>query len=160
MRGNDPKLAHLTTVNNFRARIAAVLSDIQGLGYCDVHIAGVSTMAQSREPHSSLRHRLTLGGSPLESVGEKEGILAEIVPKSVGSNASKRFWMMLGWSCREHNIGWGGLLGLPAAHVGVVVTAMERLKAKGWPTGDDSDYEVALGWAPAWCSIVADWPSL
>jgi hypothetical protein len=93
----------------------------------------------------------------LKRGSDGKGLAADIVPRSTGWNAAKRFWMLLGWACHTHEVGWGGVFDLPVSRQQTLLAAMKRLSEKGWPHGADPDYEASIGWDPAHCQKAFNW---
>jgi len=159
MPSPDPKLSQITTDGNLRAKIEAILADVSSHGYNGIFIAEAMRTKEQQAEKVRLGYSKTMNSYHLKRGSDGKGLAADIVPKSTGWNAPKRFWLLLGWACHTHEVGWGGLFGLSAARAQTLLAVMKRLSDKGWPTGPDPDYEVAIGWDGAHCQQKFNWPS-
>jgi len=152
----DPKLAQITDDGNLRAKIAAVIDALAHHGYPDVFIAeAMRTVAQQREK-VRLGYSKTMNSYHLKRGSDGLGLAADIVPRSTGWNAPKRFWLMLGWLCYKHEVGWGGVFGFNAARRAKVLDAMGRLSAAGWPD-THPDYATQISWDGAHAQKANNW---
>lgn len=150
------KLLELTNDGGFRSKVAAVLETLSKKGYPDVYIVEAKrTLAQQQEKVRR-GYSKTLNSYHLKRGSDTGGLAADIVPKSKGWNAEKRFWLMLGWLCYSHGLGWGGLFGLSATRKNLVLASMKRLSKAGWPA-KSADYETQIGWDGAHVQKKVNW---
>jgi hypothetical protein len=152
----DPKLEQLTMDGGFRNKVAVILDTLQKKGYLDAYIVEAMRTIEQQKEKVRLGYSKTMASYHLKRGSDKKGLAADIVPKSVQWNASKRFWMMYGWLCYQHAVGWGGLFGVSTGRKASILAAMKRLSAKGWPDHDE-DYQIGLGWDPAHCQAGVNW---
>lgn len=152
----DKKLGELTIDGNFRQKVAAILDTLQKKGYSDAYIVEAKrTLAEQKEKVKK-GYSKTLNSYHLKRGSDGGGLAADIVPKSTLWNAEKRYWLMLGWLCYCHGVGWGGLFGLSKERKANVLTAMKRLSKAGFPV-KSKDYEVQIGWDGAHVQKAVNW---
>jgi len=157
MPNQDPKLDQLTTDDNFRSKIEAILADVGGHGYDDIFIAEAMRTKEEQAEKVRLGYAKTMDSYHRRRGTDGKGLAADIVTRSKGWNASKRYWLMLGWVCHQHGVGWGGVFSLTAAKQQALLDSMRRLSEKGWPKGADPDYQTPIGWDPAHCQKANNW---
>lgn len=150
----DAKLLQLTQAGNFRAKVAAVLSDVAGRGQVPKIAEALRTPARQRE---LVRKGFSKTLKSLHLAG-KDGLAraADVVDAEVGWNAHKRFWLLLGSSCMAHEVGWGGLFGLNARQKEALKETILKLRRAGWPADDDL-LSVRMGWDPCHCEARNKW---
>lgn len=109
----DPKLAELTTDGNFRAKVDAVIRELQGNGFKDTRIAeACRTLEQQREKVRK-RYSKTMKSKHVCALNPShQSEAADIVPQSTGWAASRAYWLTLGRCALLHGLTWGGLWGL------------------------------------------------
>ncbi len=152
----DPKIDQITQDDGFRAKITAILETLSKKGYPDVAIIEAMRTKEQQAEKVRKGYSKTMKSYHLKRGSDKKGLAADICPRSVGWNAPKRYWMMLGWLCYRHAVGWGGLFGLKLREQKNLLEAMKRLSDKGWPQ-HDSDYETRMGWDGAHAQKDNNW---
>jgi len=153
---NDAKLIELTTDGNFRAKVAACLTDLQAHGEDPKVFEAKRTVEQQREK-VRLGYSKTMNSYHLKRGKDGGAKAADVADRTKGWNASKRFWLMLGSSALAHGVGWGGLFGLNRVQKQRLRTAILVLRSAGWPAGH-SAYEVQVGWDGAHLQADVNWP--
>lgn len=152
----DQKLNELTTDGNFRAKVAAILGDLDRLG-CNAKIYEAKrTVAQQREK-VRLGYSKTMNSYHLKRGTDGGAKAADIADRAKAWNAHKRFWLILGASAWARGLGWGGLFGLNKTQVKKLMAAIQRLSAAGWPD-HSPDYETPTGWDGAHVQADNNWP--
>jgi uncharacterized protein YoaH (UPF0181 family) len=157
MPSQDPKLTQITTDGNLRAKIQTILYHLAARGYADAFIAEAMRTREEQAEKVRKGYSKTMKSYHLLRGSDGKGLAADIVPRSTGWNAPKRYWMMLGWVCHEHGVGWGGVFSLTTAKQQALLESMQRLSEKGWPEGPDPDYQTPIGWDPAHCQKANNW---
>lgn len=155
---SDPKLPELTSDGNFRAKVAAVLGDLDRLGMDAKIFEAKRTVEQQREK-VRLGHSKTMNSYHLKRGSDGGSKAADIADRARAWNAPKRFWMILGASAWGHGLGWGGLFGLGAKQKKKLMAALKRLSASDWPD-HSSDYETPIGWDGAHVQADFNWPEV
>lgn len=153
----DPKLSELTTDGNVRAKVAAVLADLQGHGEDPKIFEAKRTVEQQREK-VRLGYSKTMNSYHLKRGKDGGAKAADVADRKKAWNASKRFWLLTGSSALAHGLGWGGLFGLGASQKAAVVRAIETLREAGWPKTHEA-YQTQLGWDEAHLQADYNWPA-
>lgn len=153
----DPKLSQISRDGNLVGKIDAILLGLQKHGYPDAFIAEAMRTRAEQAEKVRLGYSKTLTGSyHLKRGSDGKGMAADIVPKSTGWNAPKRYWMMLGHLCRSYGVGWGGLFGLNGKQKAKLIAAMDVLSAAGWPATHPA-YQTQIGWDGAHAQKGNNW---
>lgn len=154
---NDPKILEMTADAGFRQKVQAVLDTLRAKGYPDAKIIeGMRTVEQQREKVRK-GYSKTMRSYHLKRGSDGKGKAADICPASTLWNSDKRYWMIFGWLCYRHGLGWGGLFGIALKQQRKVLEHMRRLSDEGWPAHSES-YEVQIGWDGAHCQMDDNWP--
>lgn len=153
---NDPKITEMTVDGGFRAKVQAVLEVLKAKGYPDAAIIeGMRTVAQQRDKVRK-GYSKTMRSYHLKRGSDQKGLAADITPRSTLWNSPKRYWLMLGWLCYRHGLGWGGLFGISGKQKAKVLETMKLLSDDGWPMQSDH-YQVQIGWDGAHVQKDVNW---
>lgn len=146
----------LTERRGFRAGVADLVARMAELGEPARVYEGLRTLEQQREK-VRLGYSKTLKSAHLPG---PDGLAqaADVAHKSLGWNASKRFWLIVGSWCLFKGWNWGGLYGLTPVQKVSLRDAILELRRQGWPKRSPL-YEHKLGWDPAHVSLErSNWP--
>jgi hypothetical protein len=124
---------------SIRAQVKAVLTDLEALKLRPLIASEVwrdpaLQLKKFQEGTSKLKWGFHCATTP---DGKPASLAADIVDANKLWGASRDFWLKLGSCALAHNLGWGGLWGLPAS---VRTGLREALAKKHW------NANVKLGW--------------
>jgi hypothetical protein len=127
---------------SIRAQVKAVLTDLEALNQRpliapEVWRSPALQLQKFKEGTSQLKWGFHCATTP---AGKPASLAADIVDANKLWGASRAFWLKLGSRALAHNLGWGGLWGLP---VNVRTGLREALKNKNWRSKSKLGWDVA-----------------
>ncbi|HMS54217.1 MAG TPA: hypothetical protein PKA27_02355 [Fimbriimonadaceae bacterium] len=152
---DDPKLSELTSHLRFRDRVRATLQTLKDYGLDPIIYEGKRSLAEQRKKVSQGRSK-TLESFHVKRGPDAGSLAADIASEKDGWNVQRRFWFVLGASCRARGLGWGGLFNLSAEEREALLTAIDVLRIAKFPEKHDA-YSVKIGWDPAHVQTKSNW---
>lgn len=153
----DAKLSQLTADGGYRAKVGALLSDLEARGLDPKIYETKRTIAQQREKVRKGYSR-TMNSEHLKEGSDGGSMAADIASKRLAWNAPTRFWFMIGAECDARGLGWGGLFGLNRTQVKGFRQAVIILRSLDWPEVHPA-YRVKIGWDAAHVQRKNNWLS-
>ncbi len=132
----DPRLIELTPRDNFRAKVAAVIADLEGLGFSPViQLARLTTQQQRERWREGLTHRIRSGHEPGRDGFARAAWIKD--SRWTYSTTPRIFWLRLGQATIARRLYWGGLYMLPFTVKRRLIRAINE---------QDWNLHIPLGW--------------
>lgn len=154
------KLNQLTNRSNYRAKVTALLKDVESKGEKPEMFETIRTYAQQVAHFKAGRSKTMKSNHFPGSDGFAKAVdIADGGKEQPWNQATKRFWLLIGSSCMARGLGWGGLFGRTIAQRKAIMKAILQLRAAGWPQKHFA-YDVIIGWDPAHVELGSNWPTM